>query len=53
MLDSLARTYGREAAPLWLRRWRLFYMGCEEMFGFAQGREWGISHYRFRPESVR
>jgi cyclopropane-fatty-acyl-phospholipid synthase len=47
VLESLGRTYGREEARLWLRRWRLFYMGCEELFGFANGAEWGVSHYLF------
>jgi cyclopropane-fatty-acyl-phospholipid synthase len=47
VLQSLGRTYGREEARLWLRRWRLFYMGCEELFGFANGAEWGVSHYLF------
>lgn len=48
VLASLARTYGESAAPLWLRRWRLFFLGCAEMFGIARGEEWGVSHYRFR-----
>lgn len=53
VLESLARTYRRENARLWLRRWRLFYMGCEELFGSADGREWGVSHYRFGRADVR
>lgn len=53
VLESLGRTYGHEEARLWLRRWRLFYMGCEELFGFARGTEWGVSHYLFQPADPR
>lgn len=39
-------TYG-EAADIWWQRWRLFFMACAELFGYDQGREWMIGHYRF------
>jgi cyclopropane-fatty-acyl-phospholipid synthase len=40
--------YGR-AAPLWIRRWRLFFLATAGLFGDQGGGEWGISHYRLRP----
>jgi cyclopropane-fatty-acyl-phospholipid synthase len=27
---------------------RIFYMACEELWGYAGGSEWGVSHYVFR-----
>src|SRR5699024_45491 len=39
--------YGDEAA-LWQRRWRIFFMACEELFGFDRGRQWLVGHFRFR-----
>jgi cyclopropane-fatty-acyl-phospholipid synthase len=44
----LRETYGADAA-LWRRRWRLFFLATSGLFGFADGTEWGIGHYRLRP----
>jgi cyclopropane-fatty-acyl-phospholipid synthase len=44
----LAEVYGRDAG-LWLRRWRLFFLATEGLFGHADGNVWGVSHYRLKP----
>jgi cyclopropane-fatty-acyl-phospholipid synthase len=44
----LERIYGAEA-PLWRRRWRLFYLATAGLFGHAGGEQWGVSHYLLRP----
>ena len=44
----LASVYGADAG-LWHRRWRLFLLATEGLFGYADGTEWGISHYRLKP----
>ncbi len=46
--EILASVYGVDAA-LWRRRWRLFYLATEGLFGHAAGKEWGVSHYLLRP----
>jgi cyclopropane-fatty-acyl-phospholipid synthase len=51
VLPILERTYGERDAARWLGRWRLFFMACEELFGYDQGREWWVSHYLFEPRS--
>ena len=39
--------YGSDAS-VWYHRWRLFFLACEELFGYRDGREWGVGHYRLR-----
>jgi cyclopropane-fatty-acyl-phospholipid synthase len=47
VLPVLADCYGDKAARLWLQRWRLFFLGCSELFAYREGMEWAVSHYRF------
>lgn len=48
IMPVLRRTYGADA-PAWFQRWRLFFLACEELFGYEGGSEWGVSHYRLSP----
>ncbi|HTO46299.1 MAG TPA: cyclopropane-fatty-acyl-phospholipid synthase family protein [Burkholderiales bacterium] len=47
VLPILQRTYGTQQAVRWFGRWRLFFLACEELFGYDHGREWWVSHYLF------
>jgi len=46
ILPIMRSVYGVDMAEVWLQRWRIFFMACAELWGFDQGREWLISHYR-------
>jgi cyclopropane-fatty-acyl-phospholipid synthase len=46
---AILRTVYGDDAPVWFRRWRLFFLATAGLFGHARGAEWGVSHYRLRP----
>jgi cyclopropane-fatty-acyl-phospholipid synthase len=49
VMPVLAETYGPDQAATWFQRWRVFFLSCAELFGYRDGHEWWVSHYRFRP----
>jgi cyclopropane-fatty-acyl-phospholipid synthase len=47
-IEAVLRTvYGNET-QLWMRRWRWFFLATAGLFGYANGDEWGVSHYRMK-----
>ncbi|MDO8279544.1 MAG: class I SAM-dependent methyltransferase, partial [Burkholderiaceae bacterium] len=47
VMKVLTEAYGERLAALWFQRWRMFWMACAELFGYAQGQQWMVSHHRF------
>ena len=43
----LRAVYGSDTA-LWMRRWRWFFLATAGLFGYADGSEWGVSHFRMK-----
>ena len=52
VMSILESTYGKPQASLWWHRWRIFFMACAELFGYANGEVWPIGHYRFRQSEI-
>lgn len=48
-LAALGAGYGPESAARQLGRWRLFFIACEELWGYRDGAEWQISHHLLAP----
>jgi cyclopropane-fatty-acyl-phospholipid synthase len=46
-IEILSQHYGASKAQLWFQRWRIFFMACAELWGYANGQEWWVGHYRF------
>lgn len=46
----LQQTYGDQARRFKVF-WRVFFMACAELFGYRDGSEWKVAHYRFKKTS--
>jgi cyclopropane-fatty-acyl-phospholipid synthase len=46
LMPLFESTYGIDA-DVWWMRWRLFFMSVAELFGYADGQQWWVSHYLF------
>ncbi len=44
VMPILEATYGPTEARRWFHRWRMFFLAVAELFGYANGNEWFVSH---------
>jgi cyclopropane-fatty-acyl-phospholipid synthase len=51
IMPILEGVYGSGNSSRWFQRWRIFFMACEELWGYENGEEWLVSHYRLKNRS--
>lgn len=51
ILPLFRETYGPDLTEQWWHYWRVFFMACAELWGYRNGKEWMVSHYRFQKPS--
>lgn len=51
--ELLIGIYGKNEAVRWYNRWKVFFLSVAELFGFADGTEWGVSHYLFSKRGAK
>ena len=47
ILPLFEQVYGPGQSRRWWVYWRAFFLACAELFGYRDGREWLVAHYRF------
>ncbi len=47
IMPLLKETYGDGQEQRWWMYWRMFFLACAELWGYAKGEEWIVSHYTF------
>lgn len=48
-IEILQSIYGPAEGLRWFHRWRMFLLAVSELFGYANGLEWHVTHCLFRP----
>ncbi|MBD3403758.1 methyltransferase domain-containing protein [candidate division GN15 bacterium] len=48
IIELFSDVYGPGEGKRWYVRWRLFFIACEELWGYNEGEEWLVSHYLFK-----
>jgi cyclopropane-fatty-acyl-phospholipid synthase len=47
-IESILRNIHGSDTARWIRRWRWFLLATAGLFGYDDGSEWGVSHYRMK-----
>ena len=44
IMNIFEKCYEKDSTT-WFNRWRIFWMSCEELFGYKNGSEWYVGHF--------
>ena len=47
IIPILGDIYGVHSARIWFQRWRMLFLAGSELFGYDNGNQWYVTHYRF------
>ncbi len=49
MIDDMFKHIdSKKERKIQFNKWRMFFMACREMFGYNEGKDWFVGHYRFK-----
>ncbi len=48
IMGIMDNVYGKDRGKLWHQRWRNFFVACESLWGYGQGKEYMVAQYRLQ-----
>ena len=46
IIEKLTDHYGKDKQERMFGLWKMFFLICSELFGYKEGKEWFVAHYK-------